>query len=49
MTRGKSAVLFVVCCLAAQIASAQLSVVVKDISPDRSNSPDAESTRIWLT
>jgi photosystem II stability/assembly factor-like uncharacterized protein len=43
MTRGKSAVLFVVCCLTAQIASAQLSVVVKDISPDRSNSPDADA------
>ena len=43
MTRRKSAVLLVVCCLAAQVASAQLSVAIKDISPDRSNSPDADA------
>ena len=43
MTRIKPAFLLLLCCLLADAASAQLSVAVKDISPDRSNATDADA------
>ncbi len=43
MTRGRMALFSLVCCLTMQTAWAQLSVTFKDISPDRSNSPDADA------
>src|SRR3954468_12325488 len=43
MTPRTSLLLAGVCCLIANVASAQLSVVVRDISPDRSTVADADA------
>src|SRR6266496_1408446 len=42
MMRRKNIVLLAICCLAVQSGSAQLSVTMKDISPDRSNNSDPD-------
>src|SRR5215467_12580928 len=42
MMRRKNVVLLAICCLAVQSSSAQLSVTMKDISPDRSNNSDPD-------
>ena len=41
--RAAASLLTLACCLAASTASAQLSVVVRDISPDQSNNSDADA------
>src|SRR5438309_553448 len=42
MTCRQNFVLIAICSLATQLASAQLSVTLKDISPDRSNNSDPD-------